>query len=257
MVKSIYLQDGEEIFVDDQDYERVNQHLWHKQYVGNTRSIENNSSERSSLSSFILDNSYQKVKNNYFTRDNLTTEGNKQRWSRPRINSSSRYKGVSWYKYHNKWRAGIRVQGKRKHLGFFSSEWEAAQAYNNAVDYYWDGQGFKNVEDQPKRQAPKKHSKRKQRRIKIEKDETKFRGVYDNNQKAKPYTARVSFNGKSPKAGTFKTKDQAALAYNNVALFLHGEDNVILNDVTMTEELKAFIADWEIPDKIKSLKSEE
>ncbi|WP_256123572.1 hypothetical protein [Staphylococcus aureus] len=33
MVKSIFLQDGEEIFVDDEDYERVNQYIWTKSYV--------------------------------------------------------------------------------------------------------------------------------------------------------------------------------------------------------------------------------
>lgn len=40
MVKSIFLQDGEEIFVDDEDYERVNQHTWYKYYTGNTRHIK-------------------------------------------------------------------------------------------------------------------------------------------------------------------------------------------------------------------------
>ncbi|MUH23519.1 AP2 domain-containing protein, partial [Staphylococcus aureus] len=39
MVKSIFLQDGEEIFVDDEDYERVNQYIWTKSYVDNVRRI--------------------------------------------------------------------------------------------------------------------------------------------------------------------------------------------------------------------------
>ena len=39
MVKSIFLQDGEEIFVDDEDYERVNQYTWSKNYNGNHRKI--------------------------------------------------------------------------------------------------------------------------------------------------------------------------------------------------------------------------
>ncbi len=206
----------------------MNQYSWIKHYTRNTRYIENNSSKRTSLNSFILDNSYQKVKNNYFTRDNLTTEGNCVRWARPRIKGSSRYKGVSLRKDRHKWEASIWVQGKRRHLGSFSSEWEAAQAYNNAVDYYWGGQGFKNVKDQPKKQAPKKHSKRNQLRSKTEKNKTKFRGVHNDNQKAKAYIARVSFNGKRWYVSNFKTKDQAALAYNKVALFLHGEDNAIL-----------------------------
>ena len=32
---------------------------------------------------------------------------------------------------------------------------------------------------------------------------------------------------------------------------------VILNDVPMTDELKEFISNWEIPDKIKALKGED
>ncbi|EQA4763491.1 hypothetical protein ACX3NC_000421 [Staphylococcus pseudintermedius] len=52
MVKSIYLQDGEEIFVDDEDYERVNQFTWHKVYQKNkTRIIQN--SKHISLQSYI------------------------------------------------------------------------------------------------------------------------------------------------------------------------------------------------------------
>ncbi|UKM36347.1 hypothetical protein VBSAUS832_19 [Staphylococcus phage vB_SauS_832] len=41
MVKSIFLQDGEEILVDDEDYERVNQHTWHKAFKDNYRMIVN------------------------------------------------------------------------------------------------------------------------------------------------------------------------------------------------------------------------
>ncbi|MEJ7378713.1 AP2 domain-containing protein, partial [Staphylococcus epidermidis] len=35
--------------------------------------------------------------------------------------------------------------------------------------------------------------------------------------------------------------------------YLYGSD-AILNDVPMTDELKEFITNWEIPDKIKALK---
>ncbi|MDT3947080.1 hypothetical protein RPM15_12220 [Staphylococcus aureus] len=52
MVKSVFLQDGEEIFVDDEDFERVNQHIWHKSFNGNHRMIMNNDSKH--LNTFIL-----------------------------------------------------------------------------------------------------------------------------------------------------------------------------------------------------------
>ncbi|HII1098917.1 TPA: hypothetical protein ACYYWT_002711 [Staphylococcus aureus] len=61
MVKSIFLQDGEEIFVDDEDYERVNQYIWTKSYVDNVRRIHTKTLNVS-LSGFVLENGFQKNK---------------------------------------------------------------------------------------------------------------------------------------------------------------------------------------------------
>lgn len=49
-----------------------------------------------------------------------------------RAKASSRYRGVSWNKDKNKWRAEIKHLGKRKMLGYFTSEIEAAKAYDKA-----------------------------------------------------------------------------------------------------------------------------
>lgn len=43
--------------------------------------------------------------------------------------TSSKFKGVSWNKNANKWKAAIMINGKTKHLGYFSSEVEASRAY--------------------------------------------------------------------------------------------------------------------------------
>ncbi len=46
---------------------------------------------------------------------------------------SSEYKGVSWYGRYGKWRAVIVKDKKQRELGMFSSETEAALAYNRAA----------------------------------------------------------------------------------------------------------------------------
>lgn len=45
-------------------------------------------------------------------------------------NTSSKYKGVSWIKAHQKCKSYIYIANKPKHLGYFSDEEEAALAYN-------------------------------------------------------------------------------------------------------------------------------
>jgi hypothetical protein len=46
---------------------------------------------------------------------------------------SSKYKGVSWDKKMNKWKAQICVNYKKMHLGFYDSEIKAAAIYNAAA----------------------------------------------------------------------------------------------------------------------------
>lgn len=48
-------------------------------------------------------------------------------------NKSSKYTGVSWVNNANKWRSLIHVNGKKKHIGYFTSETDAAQAYQDAL----------------------------------------------------------------------------------------------------------------------------
>jgi hypothetical protein len=47
--------------------------------------------------------------------------------------SSSKYKGVTFYKRDQKWQAKICPSGKTMHLGYFDQELDAAKAYNAAA----------------------------------------------------------------------------------------------------------------------------
>lgn len=51
-------------------------------------------------------------------------------WNMPKpVNNTSGYKGVSYKKHAGKWAAGININSKRKHLGYFNTPEEASLAY--------------------------------------------------------------------------------------------------------------------------------
>jgi len=49
---------------------------------------------------------------------------------------TSQYKGVSWNKNKKKWASYIKINGKNKYLGLFSSEIEASNVYQQALKDY-------------------------------------------------------------------------------------------------------------------------
>jgi len=69
-------------------------------------------------------------------RENIrlaTKRQNSQNMVRKRPNKTSRFKGVSKSQHHNGWRATIKVNGARIHLGYFKDESDAARAYDAAA----------------------------------------------------------------------------------------------------------------------------
>lgn len=59
-------------------------------------------------------------------------------YNRPKTSEkkTSKYKGVSWRKSHNKWQAIIYVDKQQIHIGYYNSEEQAALNYDIAAKKY-------------------------------------------------------------------------------------------------------------------------
>jgi hypothetical protein len=63
------------------------------------------------------------------------------------VGRTSQFRGVSLDKKTGKWKAGISRNSKWKHLGYYSTETEAAQAYNEvAIEYHGEFATLNDVE---------------------------------------------------------------------------------------------------------------
>lgn len=64
--------------------------------------------------------------------DNLREVNNSKNMmnTKKHASCSSQYKGVCWYRASNKWTAQIVINGKKKRIGYFTSEKVAAYAYD-------------------------------------------------------------------------------------------------------------------------------
>ena len=64
---------------------------------------------------------------------NLQTITHRENTSKDKKNGSSKYTGVYWNKANKKWRSRIYTKNKTKHLGYFTNELEASEAYQKEL----------------------------------------------------------------------------------------------------------------------------
>jgi hypothetical protein len=141
MPSKIQLTRGYEALVDDADYELViAAGPWHANVKPNAVYAVNSAGKK--LHRFltgITEPSIDVDHKNHNTLDNrranlrVATKSQNHANTRKLPGTSSRFKGVYFYKRTGKWRAKIRVRGKHISLGYFNSEIDAALAYYEAA----------------------------------------------------------------------------------------------------------------------------
>lgn len=70
-----------------------------------------------------------KLNNNF---ENLRLLTNRENAQNTKFHRDGRLPGIHWNKQHRKWQAQVWVEGKRSHLGYFTTQLEAFDAYIQA-----------------------------------------------------------------------------------------------------------------------------
>ncbi len=142
----IKLTQGKVAIVDAEDYEFLCQFKWYAlKPTGNknfyaARGVYDKVSKKRSIQymhKVLLETSDYVDHKNRNSLDNRRSNLRSATPSQSRMNSTpkgvSKYMGVSWSKSAGKWCAYCCVHGKKKYIGAYSTEIEAAGAYNEWV----------------------------------------------------------------------------------------------------------------------------
>lgn len=150
-MKRIPLTQNRFAIIGDEDYEELSKYNWRvfKNHYGGyiaTRGVYDKTTKKHHtfimhrmIMGLVEGDKLQVDHINHNTLDNrrsnlrvCTNQQNQMNRSN-RKNGSSKFKGIYWYKANEKWRARIMLGGKRKDLGYYINEIEAAKAYDHAA----------------------------------------------------------------------------------------------------------------------------
>jgi len=234
MYKEIFAHCGTQLIVSHDDYDYLSCFKWRLNRAGyalrtipcllrtqrsSTLFMHRDVAGRMGLDPYLyIDHANRNTLDN--TRENLRncTKSQNAVNTVVRPQSFSPYKGVSRKANTktNPWLAVITVETHQIHLGYFGTEEEAAEAYNlAAIKYHGEFAVFNQIPDTfERRTIPKKKT-------------STYRGVTKVQSK---WRAAIGHQGKYLTIGTFSSELEAALAYNQTAIRLHG-DKAKLNQI--------------------------
>lgn len=145
-MKTIPLTKGYAAMVDDEDYLALSQFKWQAlltrggQPVYARRAGKTASGKKVTILMHAFICGYSRPDhvdgdglNNQRLNLRLATHGQNNANRRKAHGKSSVFLGVNWKQTNNKWCAQIKQDGKKRHIGLFKDEFDAATAYNFAA----------------------------------------------------------------------------------------------------------------------------
>ena len=147
-MKEIFLTQGKFALVDNCEYERLSEHKWyaskdHKTfYARRQSSVVNGKRYIIHMHREVIGIPPDGMVTDHIDGDGLNNQRENLRFvthrqnmqNRPNIVMSSQYPGVCWSGRAKKWHVQIKINRIMKHLGFFTNEYEAFLAYEQAVN---------------------------------------------------------------------------------------------------------------------------
>lgn len=150
-MKEIPLTQGRIALVDDEDFEMLSQYKWHCQICRRSEYAARGIKGGKIYMHRVLFPQYKSI--DHIDGNGLNNQKanlrevnhNQNMHNRRSFVGSSAFKGVYWNKSEKKWKVSIHFDGKRRGLGSYSDEIEAAKAYDAAAELFFGPYAKKNL----------------------------------------------------------------------------------------------------------------